>query len=925
MRRDRSASAKPSMGRTAAWVCSAVLAAGLALAAERVPPPSETPVEVIVSGRTSTLKSIEIVKTGRSVPPNFSDGRVKNTPGYTWYVSRHYALKTDMPEKWARACLTWAELAYPHMIWVIGAEPDGIEDKRMVFVYGRTLSSMREATFTDGGFRWAQSGGGVAFDFLKAAYNYPSGSLRYHKRDLIIHENLHLMQACVTGSCYNVPFRFLEGITYAFANHVYDREKKQLTVRVVDKPTINNPYDTALRAMAKEFRPIRKYLQDDGTGPLVGLYTQFMWTDPERLMKWRLWRDELFALAGRDLKANDERLMRRIYGDLDELNDEWKRWVSARRSSFHYVDWGWEQVGNTLWSYGWPQKTPFSQTNINLPLGEKASFDPLRMDYPAEPLPAHIVGPVRRGGPEPAVGAVLDFSRNPDHGLCGLAFGVITGKRPRRPARLPQDAPGQLNVYVEAARTLVIDGTQLKLKTVQVPIPPAVRAAMKADGHRMGLTAKVAARALEITLRAGPKGAVRDFAASLPLTTMARRRLLARPSAVIAKDGYHGVTPFFDAARRMPPDLTRPAPRNRWRFAGDAATYRLYRAAWKLGRAAPRSLLALRDRMVSAMDQDAETQRAAMDEHAASFRRVVRDVRAAGESRLAEAATAELLGVSLKLRLAEDASPKRPKFVARVHGPAEGRITAAVTFRAPCGEAAGPIRLAAGPGQTADARWVAPPTTQPAAFRLHARAELDWSGLKLSLADSRVVFPSIPCWWVIGPFDNRGGESNDIAHPVEKGPARLDAEYTGRRRQKIRWRRCRRPSDLAPGAEHVIDFREFYGGTNAAAYALTWIDSDRATDALLALGSDDGVVVWLDAARIHTNLAARAYRSMEDEVPLRLRKGRNRLLVKVTQGGGDWKFCAHLLDTQRNPLRGVRYTLDPGPTAEKGPRSVKGP
>ncbi|MGB2823383.1 MAG: hypothetical protein WBF17_20540, partial [Phycisphaerae bacterium] len=622
MRRNVFVTTKRSVRRRLVRVCSAVLAAawlaaGPAIAADKVPPPSETPVEVIVSGRTSTLKSIKIVKTDQSVPPNFSNGRVGNTPGYAWYVSRHHAMKTDMPEKWAHDCLIWAELAYPHMIWVIGAEPDGIEDRRMVFVYGRTLSSMRQATFTDGGFRWGQSGGGVTFDFLKAAYNYPSGSLTYHKRDLIIHENLHLMQACVTGSCYNVPFRFLEGITYAFANHVYDRDRKQLTVCVLDKPTVNNPYDTGLKDLASQFRPIRKYLQDDGTGPLAGLYTQFMWTDPDRLMKWRLWRDELFALAGRDLKANDERLMREIYGDLDELNDKWKLWVSARRSTFHYVDWGWEQVGNTLWSYGWPQKTPFSQTNINLPLGEKAVFDPLRMDYPAEPLPAHIVGPVQRGGPAPAVGAVLDFSRNPDHGLCGLAFGVITDKQPKRPARLPQDAPGQLNVYVKAGETLVIDGTQLKLKKAEVPIPAAVRAAMRADGHRVGLSARIDAKALDITLRAGPKGSVRHFASSLPLTTTARRRLLARPSAVIAKDGYHGVTPFFDAARKMPPDLTRPAPSNRWRFAGDAATYRLYRAAWKLGKSAPGSLLGLRDRMAAAMDRDPRTQQAAMDEHAA--------------------------------------------------------------------------------------------------------------------------------------------------------------------------------------------------------------------------------------------------------------------------------------------------------------------
>ncbi|MGB2822889.1 MAG: hypothetical protein WBF17_18040, partial [Phycisphaerae bacterium] len=172
---------------------------------------------------------------------------------------------------------------------------------------------------------------------------------------------------------------------------------------------------------------------------------------------------------------------------------------------------------------------------------------------------------------------------------------------------------------------------------------------------------------------------------------------------------------------------------------------------------------------------------------------------------------------------------------------------------------------------------------------------------------------------VIGPFDNRGGERNDIAHPVESGPVRLDAEYAGRRGKKVRWRRCERPSDLAPGDEHIVDFEKLYGGENAAAYASTWIDSDRQADAILALGSDDGVVVWLDGTRIHTNLLERGYRPMEDEVPLRLRKGRNRLLIKVTQGGGDWRFCGHLLDRKGDPLPGVRCVLEPGPPQEKGP------
>jgi hypothetical protein len=615
-----------------------------------VPAPAKTPVEIVLSGRTSTLVSISIVKCGQEVPPNFSDGKVGNTPGFEWYVSRHFACKTDMGENWARQCLTWSELAWPHAAAAMGGRPDGLESRRMVIVYGKSLSTMRDATFGDGGFRWNSSGGGVTFDFLKAAYNYPSGSLAYHKRELVIHENLHLLQACLTGSCRNTPNRFLEGVTYAFASHVYDELKGRLTIAVLDKATVNNPLDTALRELAERPRSIHELLESDaspqgapGAGPICGLYTQFMWTDPDRLMKWRLWRDGLYAAAAtspQKIRQADSRLMMEIYGDLDTLDRQWKAWLAQRRSTFHYVDWGWEQNGDTLWSYGWPQKTPFSQTNINLPLGEKSAPDCLRMDWPAEEMPAHLVGPVSRGSAEPTVAAVLDFSRNPDKGLCGLAFGVRL--ETRRPGLLPRDAKGQLNVYVRQGRVLTIDGEGLGAGKVEAPIAEPLREAMQADGHCVGLTVRVGAGELVATLRAGKPDAVEAFSATLPLTGWQRNRILQEPSAVIAKDGYHGITPYFDDLRAAPPDLAKPAPANRWRFAGEQETWRCYRAARTLGEAAPKSLLDLRGLLAGAMDKPPAAQADAMAQYRARIDKVVADVRALPDKAQAQAALAEL-------------------------------------------------------------------------------------------------------------------------------------------------------------------------------------------------------------------------------------------------------------------------------------------
>ena len=130
MRRAVRKAARGPAGPGLVWACFVAAAwsgAATARAASApVPPPAETPVEIVVSGRTSTLKRIAIAETGQAVPPNFSGGRVKNTPGYTWYVSRHYALKTDYTPQRARFYLTLLEMAYPHYVALFGREPPGI-------------------------------------------------------------------------------------------------------------------------------------------------------------------------------------------------------------------------------------------------------------------------------------------------------------------------------------------------------------------------------------------------------------------------------------------------------------------------------------------------------------------------------------------------------------------------------------------------------------------------------------------------------------------------------------------------------------------------------------------------------------------------------------------------------------------------------
>ena len=78
-----------------------------------------------------------------------------------------------------------------------------------------------------------------------------------------------------------------------------------------------------------------------------------------------------------------------------------------------------------------------------------------------------------------------------------------------------------------------------------------------------------------------------------------------------------------------------------------------------------------------------------------------------------------------------------------------------------------------------------------------------------------------------------------------------------------------------------------------------------------AAGSDDGVIVWLNGKQVHKKLVGRGYSSKADRVPIHLKKGRNKLLLKITQGGGGWAFGAHILDKDGDPIEGLRYTVNP--------------
>lgn len=78
-------------------------------------------------------------------------------------------------------------------------------------------------------------------------------------------------------------------------------------------------------------------------------------------------------------------------------------------------------------------------------------------------------------------------------------------------------------------------------------------------------------------------------------------------------------------------------------------------------------------------------------------------------------------------------------------------------------------------------------------------------------------------------------------------------------------------------------------------YAYREFEWPREETMVLALGTNDGGMAWLNGERIWDRPEARGMKIDDDQILVRLRRGRNRLLLKIEERGNKWEFCSRLL------------------------------
>ncbi|HET6882131.1 MAG TPA: hypothetical protein VFI31_18340 [Pirellulales bacterium] len=135
-------------------------------------------------------------------------------------------------------------------------------------------------------------------------------------------------------------------------------------------------------------------------------------------------------------------------------------------------------------------------------------------------------------------------------------------------------------------------------------------------------------------------------------------------------------------------------------------------------------------------------------------------------------------------------------------------------------------------------------------------------------------------WYVLGPFDAPEYTGFATVFPPET-QIDLTASYAGKDGTAIEWLRRRSSEPL--GQLNLI--QAIAPVKEAVGYAYSELTAPRGMDAQLRCGADDNCTVWLNGERVFGREQwLNGTRFDRFQVPVRLRSGKNMILVKVCQG-----------------------------------------
>src|SRR5205823_12224652 len=115
----------------------------------------------------------------------------------------------------------------------------------------------------------------------------------------------------------------------------------------------------------------------------------------------------------------------------------------------------------------------------------------------------------------------------------------------------------------------------------------------------------------------------------------------------------------------------------------------------------------------------------------------------------------------------------------------------------------------------------------------------------------------------------------------------------------IRWR------TITADSLACVDLQAFFGADHrqSVAYLARAVESPADQPATILLGTDNGAKLWVNGELVHVNRKQRSAVPGNDTVPVKLRKGKNDLLLKVAAGTGpDRCYLTILSDQELRPI-----------------------
>jgi hypothetical protein len=163
-------------------------------------------------------------------------------------------------------------------------------------------------------------------------------------------------------------------------------------------------------------------------------------------------------------------------------------------------------------------------------------------------------------------------------------------------------------------------------------------------------------------------------------------------------------------------------------------------------------------------------------------------------------------------------------------------------------------------------------------------------------------------WLLCGPFPNikNTGRNRDYLKNAggEKGINPKEGEFClSQDGSSKKWITFHSPQNA------VIDLNAVYSkNKEVISYAFCIIESKRQRSVKASFGSNDGIQIFLNGKKIFDKSIKRSLLVDEETVWLQLKKGFNRILLKIDQNKGDWGFSFRLPEVEIRH-QDYRYTI----------------